>query len=131
MSTFSSLLSLSHDLLLLQRVVVDASRHLNPFLLKRRVKLQDLSDVNDVLSPGMFFATEDLDSGKHSRLSLFFPYTMSHNSGYWQLSMHPEHRKYLGISVIDPETKETLYFEWNVMFLGISDAVFIFVSIHS
>ena len=79
----------------------------------------------------MFFATEDLDSGKHSRLSLFFPYTMSHNSGYWQLSMHPEHRKYLGISVIDPETKQTLYFEWNVMFLGISDAVFIFVSIHS
>ena len=45
--------------------------------------------------------------------------------------MHPEHRKYLGISVIDPETKQTLYFEWNVMFLGISDAVFIFVSIHS
>ena len=75
--------------------------------------MQDLRDVNDVLSPGMFFATEDLDSG------------------YWQLSMHPEHRKYLGISVIDPETKETLYFEWNVMFLGISDAVFIFVSIHS
>ena len=61
----------------------------------------------------------------------YFPYIMSHNSGYWQLSMHPEHRKYLGISVIDPETKQTLYFEWNVMFLGISDAVFIFVSIHS
>ena len=54
-----------------------------------------------------------------------------HNAGYWQLQMHPEHRKFLGISVIDPETNQPIHFEWNVMFLGISDAVFIFVSILS
>ena len=55
------------------RLVVDGSRCLNPFLLHRRVKLQDLREVPEVVKPGCFMATNDLDNG------------------YWHLAVKPEH----------------------------------------
>ena len=94
-----------------KRVVVDASRALNPYLQDRTVRLQDLRDIPNVLNPGMFQACDDLDSG------------------YWHLSILPEHRKYLGISIEDEVTGKNIFFVWNVLFLGIKDAVFIFTLI--
>ena len=90
-----------------KRAVIDCSRALNPYLQHRRVRLQDLRDIPEVMKPAMFSFTEDLDSG------------------YWHLSVAEEHRKYLGIC-IQSETGENMFFEWCVLFLGVKDAVFIF-----
>ena len=49
------------------RLVVDASRGLNPFLEDRRVKLEDLEMAEDVLRRGDFQSKSDLDSGKSKR----------------------------------------------------------------
>ena len=61
-----------------KRVVIDASRALNPYLQDRNVRLQDLRDLPSVLTPGSFQSSDDLDSG------------------YWHLKIYPDHRKYLG-----------------------------------
>ena len=45
------------------RLVVDASRHLNPWVKKESTKLDSLDDVGELLKPGMFVAVDDLDSG--------------------------------------------------------------------
>ena len=94
-----------------KRLVVDASRSLNPHLHHRRVRLQDHRDVSNYVKKGDWFTCDDLDSG------------------YWHIPVHPEHRKYLGISIEDEVSKKPLFFLWNVMFLGISDAVFIFTAV--
>ena len=90
-----------------KRLVCDASRTLNPFIQHRRVRLQDHRDVPDIVKPGMYFFTEDLDSG------------------YWHLKIHEDHQKFLGIC-IQSEEGENLFFVWSVLFLGLKDAVFIF-----
>ena len=46
-----------------KRLVVDASRALNPYLLDRQVRLQDHRDIPNVLSPNMWQCCDDLDSG--------------------------------------------------------------------
>ena len=94
-----------------KRLVVDGSRHLNPFLEHRRVRLSDLRDVPDVIKPGMFLGSEDLDSG------------------YWHVKIAEEHRTFLGCHIIDPITKKPIFYVWNVLFLGVSDAVFLFTAI--
>ena len=45
------------------RLVVDASRHLNPFLKSRKIKLEDLSVNEQILKQGDYQITTDLDSG--------------------------------------------------------------------
>ena len=92
-----------------KRVVVDGSRCLNPYLKHRRVRLQDLRDIPDLVKPGCFMVTEDLDSG------------------YWHLSVKSEHRTFLGIHVVEEDGSVSFYV-WNVLFLGVSDAVFIFTA---
>ena len=94
-----------------KRLVVDASRALNPFLLDRKVRLQDLRDIPNILKPGMVQAVDDLDSG------------------YWHLKIAPEHRTYLGISIEDEKSGKPIFFVWNTLFLGIKDAVYIFTLI--
>ena len=44
------------------------------------------------------------------------------------IGIHPEHRKYLGVSITDSKGK-VLYFQWKVLFLGVKDAVFLFTII--
>ena len=90
-----------------KRLVIDASRHLNPYLKHRRVRLQDHREIDTFVRKHDYFTIEDLDSG------------------YWHLLIHPDHQKFLGISIND-EKGNPLYFCWRVLFLGISDAVFIF-----
>lgn len=90
-----------------KRLVVDGSRCLNPYLKKRKVRLTDLRDIPEMVLEGDFLCTDDLDSG------------------YWHLGVNPKFYKYLGIHV--PETDGSVsYYFWRVLFLGISDAVFIF-----
>ena len=47
------------------------------------------------------------------------------DSGYWHLGIHPDHYKYLGIHIPEEDGSTSFYF-WRVLFLGVSDAVFIF-----
>ena len=94
-----------------KRLVVDASRALNPYLLDQPVRLQDLRDVPMLLKPGQWMAVDDLDSG------------------YWHLAINPADRKYLGIHITDEKTKKPIYFVWRVLFLGVKSAVFIFTAI--
>ena len=93
-----------------KRLVIDASRHLNPYLLDKAVKLQDHRDVLNVLSRSAFQACDDLDSG------------------YWHLGILEEHQKYLGIQITN-SNGEPVFYQWRVMFLGIKTAVHIFTAI--
>ena len=83
-----------------KRLVIDASRHLNPYLEHRRVRLQDHRDIKDFVKKGDYFCIEDLDSG------------------YWHLEVHKDDQKYLGICIND-EFGNPLYFCWRVLFLGL------------
>ena len=44
------------------RLVVDC-RLLNPFLVKRKVKLEDLNVIPDLVNPGDHMSTDDLEKG--------------------------------------------------------------------
>ena len=93
-----------------KRLVVDASRCLNPFLRTRKVRLTDLRDVPDLIREGDYLMADDLDSG------------------YWHLGINPAFYKYHGIHIPEEDGSVSYYF-WRVLFLGISDAVFIFTAI--
>ena len=60
------------------RLVVDASRHLNPYLEDRKVKLEDLSVREQILQTNDFQTKIDLDSG------------------YWHLPLFEGHQKFVG-----------------------------------
>ncbi|XP_059097730.1 uncharacterized protein LOC131892025 isoform X1 [Tigriopus californicus] len=92
-----------------KRLVVDASRNLNPLLVDKHVKLSHLELANDNLTPNCFMTTSDLESGYH------------------QVPMHPDHRKYLGIQWT--RHGKTTYFVWNVLFLRIKTAVHLFTKL--
>ena len=87
------------------RMVVDC-RLLNPFLVKRKIKLEDLRVVPDLVSEGNFMSTDDLEKG------------------YWQVPLNPKYRKYIGISL------DNKYSVANVLILGVSDAVYAFMKIN-
>jgi hypothetical protein len=92
------------------RLVVDGSRHLNPFLQDRKIKLEGL-DVNEqIILQGDYQTTADLDSG------------------YWHVPLHEQFKKYVGVHYV-LDSGEVLYWEWNVLFLGIKDAAWIFTKI--
>ena len=92
------------------RLVVDASRHLNPYLEDRKVKLEDLSLREKILQQNDFQTKLDLDSG------------------YWHVPLFPGHKKYVGCHFKNKDGS-TLYWTWNVLFLGIKDAVYIFTKL--
>ena len=62
------------------RLVVDC-RLLNPYLVKRKIKLEDLRVIPDLVSRNDFMSTDDLEKG------------------YWQVPLNPGYRKYIGISI--------------------------------
>ena len=82
------------------RLVVDASRHLNPYMQDRKIKLETLEVCEDSIKEGDFQMCSDLDSG------------------YWHVKLHPEHRKYVGVHFIT-DSGQVLYWVWNVLFLGV------------
>ena len=87
------------------RLVVDC-RLLNPFLQKRKVKLEDLNVVPNLVSEGDYMSTDDLEKV------------------YWQVPLNPKFRKYIGISL------NGKFYVANVLILGISDAVYAFTKIN-
>ena len=93
------------------RLVVDASRHLNPWVKKESTKLDSLDHVGELLKPGMYVAVDDLDSG------------------YWHLALHPESYQFCGNSCTDPKTGKVHFFQWKVLFLCITSAVTVFTRI--
>jgi hypothetical protein len=88
------------------RLVVDASRNLNPYLRKRAVKLSHLGAANTNLPSDSWMCTLDLESGYH------------------QVFVNPRHRRYLGIAWTRNGIKQ--YWLWHTLFLGVRDAVYIF-----
>ena len=75
------------------RLVVDASRHLNPWVSKECTKLDSLDEMGSIVKPGMWFSVDDLDSG------------------YWHLALHPESYQYCSNSCVNPETGKLHYFQ--------------------
>merc|ERR1712177_86726 len=90
------------------RLVVDASTHINPYVTKRRVKLDSLDDFAFMVRQGDFVAVDDLDSG------------------YCHVPLHPSQCSLFGVSIYDQVEKKNFYYQWKVIFLGLTDAVYIF-----
>jgi hypothetical protein len=89
------------------RLVVDASRNLNPYCTRRGIKLEDLTHVASTVGKGDFMVVNDLDSG------------------YWHVPIHPDHWTYLG-SHFEEEDGSVIYWVWRVLCLGLRDAAHIF-----
>ena len=51
------------------------------------------------------------------------------DSGYWHLALHPDSYQYCGNSCLNLETGKRHYFQWKVLFLGITSAVTVFTRI--
>ena len=89
------------------RLVVDASRTLNPYCTRRKIMLEDLSHVPLVIRKGDFMVVNDLDSG------------------YWHIPIAPEHWTYLGVH-FENEDGSIMFWVWKVLCLGLRDAAYIF-----
>ena len=63
-------------------LVVDASRHLNPYLEDRKVKLEDLNVSEQLMMQGDYQTTADLDSG------------------YWYVRLNEECKKFVGVHFV-------------------------------
>ena len=85
-------------------LVVDC-RLLNPYVTKRKIKLEDLRCVHSMVSRGAYMSTDDLEKG------------------YWQVKLSKRHRDYVGVSL------DGRYYVANVLILGICDAVFAFTKL--
>ena len=81
-------------------------RLINPYIAKRKVKLEDLNVIPDLVSEGDYMSTDDLEKG------------------YWQVKVNPMYRKYIGIFL------KGKYYVAFVLILGISDAVYAFTKIN-
>ena len=92
------------------RLVLDASRHVNPYCTKRSIKLEDLNTVAKLVKQGDFMVSNDLDSG------------------YWHVPIHVEDRHMLGVHFVH-EDQSVTYFVWNVLALGLRDAAHIFTKL--
>ena len=73
------------------RLVVDASRHINPYITKKKVKLDLLKEFAFLVENEEFVAVDDL------------------HSGYWHVPLHPLQSSLFGVAIYDQEEKKTLY----------------------
>ena len=76
-------------------LVVDASRHINPFVRKCTVKLDTLDDFAQLVQQNDFLAVNDLDSA------------------YWHVPLHPSQYKFFGVSIFNSATGQTEYYQWQ------------------
>ena len=51
------------------------------------------------------------------------------DSGNWHVPLHPSQYPLFGVSIYDELEKKTNYYQWVVLFLGLSDAVHIFTKL--
>jgi hypothetical protein len=89
------------------RLVVDASRHLNPYCIKRGIKLDDVVQVAPTIRKNDFMLVNDLDSG------------------YWHVPIHPDYWGFLGVHH-EEEDGTVTFWVWRVLCLGLRDAAHIF-----
>ena len=92
-------------------LVVDASCHINPYVTKRGLKLDSLDEFSFLVQKDDFLVVNDLDSG------------------YWHVPLHPSQYPLFGVSIYDELEKKTHYYQWIMLFLGLSDAVHIFTKL--
>ena len=94
------------------RLVLDASRGLNPYCTSRGIKLDDLTHVPHVVRHNDFMIVNDLDSG------------------FWHVPVHPSHQQYLGVHIMGEDSKP-IFWVWQVLVLGLKDACHVFTRIIS
>ena len=92
------------------RLVMDC-RLVNPFLKKRKVKLENLVDFRQMLTQGMFAAVDDLESGYH------------------QLRLDPKVETLFGCVWTFRSSGKKRFFVAKVLFLGLADAVYAFTKV--
>ena len=89
-------------------LVVDASRHINPFMTKR---IGEIDDLVFLVREGDYIVVDDLDSG------------------YWHVLLHVSQYLMFGVSIYDETLKRTSYYQWLVLFLGLMDTMQIFTKL--
>ena len=92
------------------RVVCDASRQINPYVVKNKVALDSLSSVEQSSVRGDFMSKQDL------------------SCGYFHIMLRPDMRTNFGVHYRFP-SGEIWYWHWNVLFLGERNAVHLFTKI--
>ena len=94
------------------RLVLDASRELNPYCRRRGVKVDDLIHVKNILKQNDWMKVNDLDYG------------------YWHVPVHKDSWQYLGVHFIEDDGSVS-FWTWRVLVLGIIDATHIFTRLLS
>ena len=90
-----------------KRIVIDASRQLNPYLDFGKISMDHLAKIVPEMPQGCWFATLDL------------------KSGYYHLKVAEEHQKLLGIQWTYADGRVKTW-QWRVSFLGIASLVWKF-----
>ena len=93
-----------------KRPCLDLSRHINPLLKAKPLKLDDLNVCEKILEQGDFQACWDL------------------TNAYFHVNVAKEHRKYLGFSLPD-ETGKVRFYIFNVMVYGMSPAAWVLTAL--
>ena len=89
------------------RLVVDASRALNPYIKDQKVHLESLDVAERTIRENDWQTKCDMDSG------------------YWQLGLNKKYRKYVGLHYVNDDGS-ILFWVYNTLFLGVKSAVYIF-----
>ena len=87
------------------RPCLDASRHLNNYLVTAPVKLADLKVAEKLLEPDDYMAAYDLENM------------------YFHVNIHEDHHKYLGFQIPCPETGNPQFYCFSVLIYGLAPAV--------
>ena len=75
------------------------------------MRLDSLDDFAFLVNRGDFVAVDDLDSG------------------YWHVPLARHQQHFFSCSIYNATTGETEHYQWLVLFLGISDTVFVFTQV--
>ena len=92
------------------RTVVDASRGINPYVVKNSVALESLSSLGSVVRKGDWFTKQDLSQGYH------------------HVMIHPELRTNFGVHYVFPDGS-VMYLTRNVLFLGERNEAHLFTKV--
>ena len=92
------------------RLVIDASRQINPYIFKNTVVLDSFVTVEQASRKGDFQTKQDL------------------TAGYFHVPLHPDARTFFGIHYRFPDGS-VKFWQWKTLFLGESNAVFLFTKL--